>query len=96
MLFKFWERIPYSKQGKSVQTHKLTNAEQFYGLHVRQPESFGFLSRWLPKSTGLYTRHLGKIRRRWEANIIMNWVGSAQERDYSKALVNAALNLRVP
>ena len=25
-----------------------------------------------------------------------NWVDSAQYRDYSRALVNAALNLRVP
>jgi len=25
-----------------------------------------------------------------------NWVGSAQDRSYRRALVNAALNLRVP
>ena len=25
-----------------------------------------------------------------------NWVGSAQDRDFSRGLVNAALNLRVP
>ena len=45
-------------------------------------------------------------RRRWEDNIRMdleeiginagNWVDSAQFRDYWRALVNAALNLRVP
>ena len=43
---------------------------------------------------------------RWEDNIrmnlreignnTMNWVDSAQDRDYWIALVNATLNLRVP
>jgi hypothetical protein len=45
-------------------------------------------------------------RRRWEDNIRMdlqeidinagNWVDSSQDRDYWRALVNAALDLRVP
>ena len=49
---------------------------------------------------------LGRPRRRWEDNIRMdleeiginagNWVDSAQDRNYWRALVNAALNLRVP
>ena len=49
---------------------------------------------------------LGRPRCRWEDNIRMeleeiginagNWFDSAQDRDYFKALVIAALNLRVP
>ena len=51
-------------------------------------------------------RPLGRPRRRWEDNIRMdleeiginvgNWVDSAQDRNYWRDLVNAALNLRVP
>ena len=51
-------------------------------------------------------RSLRRPRRRWEDNIRMdleeiginagNWVDSAQYRNYWRALVNAALNLRVP
>ena len=56
------------------------------------------------KPTG--KRPLGRPRRRWEDNIRMNleeiginagnWVDSAQDRNYWIALLNAALNLRVP
>ena len=56
------------------------------------------------KPTG--NRPLWRTRRRWEDNIRMdleeiginarNWVDSAQDTDYWRALVNAALNLRVP
>ena len=58
--------------------------------------------------TGIITgkRPLGRPRRLWEDNIRMdleekgiiavNWVDSAQDRDYRRAFANAALNLRVP
>ena len=52
------------------------------------------------KPTG--KRPLGRPRRRWEDNIREElginagiWVDSAQDRNYWRALVNAALNLRV-
>ena len=55
------------------------------------------------KPTG--KRLLGRSRRRWQDNIRLdleeicvnagNWVDSAQDRDYWRALVNAALNLQV-
>ena len=46
-------------------------------------------------------RPLGRPRRRWEVNIRIgintrNWVDSAQDRDYCRVLMNAALNLRFP
>ena len=56
------------------------------------------------KPTG--KRPLGKPKRRWEDNIRIdlkeigitagNFVDSAQDRNYWRALVNTALNLRVP
>ena len=56
------------------------------------------------KPTG--KRPLGRPRRKWEDNIRLNleeiginagnWVDSAQDRDYWRALVNVALNLWVP
>ena len=57
--------------------------------------------------TGKPTRNtpLGRPRRRWEENIrinleeiginMINWVDLAQDRNYWRALMNAALNLWV-
>ena len=49
---------------------------------------------------------LGRPRHTWEDNIRIdlkeigintrNWVDSSQDRDYSRSLVNAASNLRIP
>jgi hypothetical protein len=51
-------------------------------------------------------RPLGRPRRRWMDNIRMDlvevgwgdvdWIGLAQDKDKSRALVNSVLNLRVP
>ena len=60
------------------------------------------INKTVGKPTG--KRPLGRPRRRWEDNIRMyleeidinasNWIDSAQDRNYWRALVNAALNLR--
>ena len=74
-------------------------------FHVpRMEESRSAFKMLTGKPTG--KRPLGRPTRRWEDNIRMdleeigmnvgNWVDSAHDRDYCRALLNAALNLRVP
>ena len=75
------------------------------GGHVaRMEEGRSAFKMLTGKPTG--KRPLGRSRRRWEDNIRMdleeigisagNWVDSAQDRYYWRALVNTALNLQVP
>ena len=74
------------------------------GHVARMEEGRNALKILTGKPTG--KRPLGRPRRRFEVNIRMdlegiginaeNWVDSAQDRDYWRALVNAALNVWVP
>ena len=71
---------------------------------VRMEESRSPFKILIGKPTG--KTPLGRPRSRWEDNIRMDfkeigidtssWVDSAQDMDYCRALVNAALDLRVP
>ena len=69
------------------------------GYVVRMEEGRSALKILTGKPTG--KRPLGRPRRRWEDLEEIginagNWVDLAQDRDYWRALVNAAFNLRVP
>ena len=74
------------------------------GHVARMEESRSAFKMLSGKPTG--KRPLGRPRRKWEDNIRMdlkeiginagNYVDSAQDRNYWRALVNAALNLRDP
>jgi hypothetical protein len=74
------------------------------GHVARMEESRSAFKILTDKPTG--KRPLGRPRCRWKDNIRKdleeigiiadNWVDSAQDRDYWRALVNTALNLRLP
>ena len=88
-----------------VRVIKATRLMYSYARNVaRMDEGRSALKILTGKPTG--KRPLGRPRRRWEDNIEMdleeiginagNWVDSARDGNYLRALVNAALNLRVP
>jgi hypothetical protein len=70
---------------------RLGEGRGVYRVLVRKPEG---------------KRPLGRTRRRWEDNIKvdlqqvgcggMDWIGLAQDRDRSQAVVIAVINIRVP
>ena len=74
-------------------------------VHVARMEKGRYVFKILT-GTPIGKRSLARPRRRWEDNIRMdleeigentrNWVDSAQDWDFWRALVNAALNQRVP
>ena len=80
-----------------------TRRSRWAGHVTRMEEGRSTFKILTSKPTG--KRPLGRRRRRGEDNIRMdleeiginagNWVDSAQDRNYWRALVNAALNLRV-
>ena len=88
--------------------HKILRTFQY----VNVKPGFVYKNFWCSHSLKILTgkptgkRPLGRPRRRWEDNIRMNleeigintrnWIDSAHDRDYWRALVNAALNLQVP
>ena len=95
-----WRRLHNEELHSSYSSPNIVWAE-----HVaRMEEGRSAFKILTGKPTG--KRPLGRPRHRWEDNIRMdlehiginvgNWVDSAQDRDYWRAMVTAALNLRVP
>ena len=100
-----WRRLHNEEPNSLYGSPNLVRVNYYRRLkwagHVIRTEFFKMLT---GKPTG--KTPLGRPRRRWEDNIRMvlkeigintkNWVDSAPYWDYWRALVNAALNLRVP
>ena len=87
-----------------ILTGKPTGKLRWAGHVARMEEGRSTFKIFTGNPTG--KRPIGRSSPRWEDNIRMvleeiginagNWVDSAQDRNNWRALVNAALNLRVP
>ena len=98
--------IIWNDHGKAPNIARVIKSRRLrWTVHVaRMEEGRSAFKILTGKPTG--KRPLGRPRRRWEDNIRMdleeiginagNWVDSAQDRNYWRALANVALNLRVP
>ena len=79
-------------------------SEPYFSSHCLRLQGRSTFKILTGKPTG--KRPSGRPRRKWEVNIRMNfkeigintsnWVDSAQDRDYWRAVVNVLLNLQVP
>ena len=93
------------KKNRLTDVHTILCTYQMLSRHVvRMEEGRNAFKILTGKPIG--KRPIGRPRHRWEDNIRMdlkeigfntrNWADSAHDRDYWRALVNVALNLRVP
>jgi hypothetical protein len=81
-----------------------SSRRQWVGHVARMWEGRGAYRILVGKPEG--RRPLGRPRRKWEDNIkmdlqdvereSMDWIDLAQDRDWRRALINAAINLQVP
>ena len=99
-----WRRVHSFYRSPNIVRVIKTRRLRWAGHIARMVEGRSALKILAGKPTG--KRPSGSPRRRWEDNIRMDlekigvnagiWVDSAQDMDYWRVLVNAALNLRVP
>ena len=103
-----WRRLHNEQLHNLYSSHNIVRVIKYRRLrwarHVARMEEVSSAFKILT-NTPTEKRPLGRPRRRWEENIrkdlkeiginTRNWVDSAQNRDYWRALVNSALNLWV-